>query len=90
MQQDDRIFAVVGACVVAAVALVAAIMWVVSGMTVDAPERATVMITDRPIPTPEASLGTDPQIVEASFDGRRGASPGFQKNTRCGLAAITE
>ena len=69
MQQDDRIFAVVGACVVAAVALVAAIMWVVSGMTVDAPERATVMIADRPTPTPAASGETNPQIVEASFRG---------------------
>ncbi len=69
MQQDDRVFAVVGACVVAAVALVAAIIWVVSGMTVDAPERATVTIADRPTPTPAASTGANPQIVEASLGG---------------------
>jgi hypothetical protein len=69
MQQDDRIFAVVGACVVAAVALVAAIMWVVSGMTVDAPERATVMIADRPTPTPAASRESNSQIVEGSIRG---------------------
>jgi hypothetical protein len=46
MQQDDRIFAVVGACIVVAVALVAAIIWLGSGISVEAPQRATVGLPD--------------------------------------------
>jgi hypothetical protein len=66
MQQDDRIFAVVGACVVIAVALVAALMWLSTGITVDAPQRATVVVPQLN-PTPETSLATSSQVVEASF-----------------------
>jgi hypothetical protein len=66
MQQDDRIFAVVGACIVFAVALVAALMWLSSGITVDAPQRATVVVP-QPVPTPVASLATTSQVVEASL-----------------------
>jgi len=67
MQQDDRIFAVVGACIFTAVALVAALIWLGSGITVDAPRRATVTVPQRSIPTPVASLSGTPQVVEAGF-----------------------
>jgi len=67
MQKDDRIFAVVGACIVTAVALVAALIWLGSGITVDAPQRATVTVPQRSIPTPVTSLATASQIVEAGF-----------------------
>lgn len=66
MQQDDRIFAVVGACIVFAVALVAALMWLNSGITVDAPQRATVVVP-QPVPTPETSVATASQVIEASL-----------------------
>ena len=67
MQQDDRIFAVVGACIVTAVALVAALMWLGSGITVDAPQRATVTVPQRSNPTPVASLAVASQVREAGF-----------------------
>jgi hypothetical protein len=67
MQQDDRIFAVVGTCVVLAVALGAALMWVGSGITVDAPTRATVVVPPNPPPTPLASPIAQSEIVEANF-----------------------
>jgi hypothetical protein len=67
MQQDDRIFAVVGACIVFAVALVAALMWLSSGITVDAPQRATVVVPQRTVPTPVASLTPASEFVEASL-----------------------
>jgi hypothetical protein len=67
MQQDDRIFAVVGACIVTAVALVAALIWLGSGITVDAPQRATVTVPQRSIPTPVASLAVASQVREAGF-----------------------
>ncbi len=67
MQQDDRIFAVVGTCVVLAVALGAALMWVGSGITVDAPTRATVVVPPNPPPTPLASPIAQSGIVEANF-----------------------
>lgn len=69
MQQDDRIFAVVGACIVTAVALVAALIWLGSGITVDAPQRATVTIPQRSFPTPEPSVPEAPQVVEAGYSG---------------------
>ena len=68
MQQDDRIFAVVGTCVFLAVALGAALMWIGSGITVDAPARATVVVPQDPQPTPKASLTSQSEIVEAAFD----------------------
>jgi len=67
MQQDDRIFAVVGACIVVAVALVAALMWLGSGISVDAPQRATVVVPRPLAPTPEASLTTVSQVVEVGL-----------------------
>ena len=66
MQQDDRIFAVVGACTVFAVALVAALMWLNSGISVDAPQRATVVVPQT-VPTPEASVVPASRVVEASL-----------------------
>ncbi len=64
MKKDDRIFAVVGACIVSAVALAAALMWLGSGITVDAPQRATVDVP-RPLePTVETSLFEGSQAVE--------------------------
>jgi hypothetical protein len=67
MEQDNRIFAVVGGCVVLAVALVAAIMWLSSGITVDAPQRAHVVVPELVAPTPTASTAAIPQIVEAGL-----------------------
>jgi hypothetical protein len=67
MQQDDRIFAVVGACIVSAVALVAALIWLSSGITVEAPQRATVVVPQRSVPTPVASLAPASQVVEAGL-----------------------
>ena len=67
MQQDNRIFAVVGACIVTAVALVAALIWLGSGITVDAPQRATVTVPQRSIPTPVTSLAVVSQVFEADF-----------------------
>lgn len=67
MEQDNRIFAVVGGCVVLAVALVAAIMWLSSGITVDAPQRAQVVVPKLEVPTPAASVPALPQIAEAGF-----------------------
>ena len=65
MQQDNRIFAVVGACIVTAVALVAALIWLGSGITVDAPQRATVTVPQRSIPTPVTSLAVASRVFEA-------------------------
>jgi hypothetical protein len=65
MQQDDRIFVVVGAILVTAVALAAALMWLNVGITVDAPQRATVVV-QQPAPTPVTSLTPDTGVVEAS------------------------
>jgi len=67
MQQDDRIFAVVGACIVIAVALVAALIWLGSGITVDAPQRATVEVPQPTVPTPVASVQPASQVLEAGF-----------------------
>jgi hypothetical protein len=67
MQKDDRIFAVVGACSVTAVALVAALIWLGSGITVEAPQRAAVTVPQRSNPTPVASLVVASQGVEAGL-----------------------
>jgi len=67
MQQDNRIFAVVGACIVTAVALVAALIWLGSGITVDAPQRATVTVPQRSIPTPVTSLAVASRVFHAGF-----------------------
>jgi hypothetical protein len=56
MQQDDRIFAVVGAGVLAAVALIAALVWLGTGITVEAPQRVSVAEIERPIPERAASV----------------------------------
>ena len=67
MQQDDRIFAVVGAYFVVAAALFAALMWLGSGINVEAPQRATVVVP-QPAPTPETSVGSNPEVIEAGLD----------------------
>jgi len=74
MQKDDRIFAVVGACTVTAVALVAALIWLGSGITVEAPQRATVTVPQRTVPTPVASLQPASRVLETglSDDGDDG------------------
>ena len=66
MQHDDRIFVVVGACIVTAVALAAALMWLNSGITVDAPKRATVVVPQT-VPTPETSAVPASKVVEAKL-----------------------
>ena len=63
MQQDDRIFAVVGVVVIAVVAAVAALMWIGSGITVDAPQRATVAVPAKTTPT--APLEPISPVVDA-------------------------
>jgi hypothetical protein len=71
MKKDDRIFAAVGACIVAAVALGAALIWLGSGIDVEAPQRATVIVPQRPVPTPEASAVMELKAVEGPlFDDR--------------------
>lgn len=67
MDHDDRIFAVVGGCVVSAVALAAVVMWLGTGINVDAPRRATVVVKELPAPTPATSSGRASQAVEASL-----------------------
>ena len=67
MQQDDRIFAVVGACIATAVAMVAALIWLGSGITVEAPQRATVTVPRPSNPTPVASVATVSQVDGAGF-----------------------
>ena len=67
MQKDDRIFAVVGACIVTAVALVAALIWLGTGITVDAPQRATVTVPQPSTPTPVTSLVAAAGVFGAGF-----------------------
>jgi hypothetical protein len=65
MQQDDRIFVVVGGILITAVALVAALMWLNSGIIVDAPQRATVVVPQL-APTPVTSETPASYVVEAT------------------------
>ncbi len=67
MKHDDRIFAVVGGCVVLAVALAAVVMWLGTGINVDAPQRATVVVKELPVPTPATSFGRASQVIEADL-----------------------
>jgi hypothetical protein len=55
MHKDDRIFAIVGAGVGTAVATIAALMWLGSGITVDEPQRAAVVVPLREAVAPETS-----------------------------------
>ncbi len=64
MQKDDRIFAIVGACVGTAAAVVAAIVWLGTGITVDAPQRAAVVVPLREATAPEASAAPAAVAVE--------------------------
>ena len=66
MQQDDRVFALVGACVAMAVAAVAALMWLGSGITVDAPQRATVHASVAPTPPVLTSEAPAAATIEAA------------------------
>jgi len=70
MQQDNRIFAAVGGCVVFAVALVAAVTWLSSGISVDAPERAKVVVPELSATLPPTSTAPISQVVEASLTTR--------------------
>jgi hypothetical protein len=69
MQQDDRIFAVVGACIVGAVALIAGLIWLNSGISVEAPRRATVVVPERAAVTPAVNVEPVSQVVEAGLTG---------------------
>ena len=82
MKQDDRIFAIVGGCVVSAVALAAVVVWLGSGITVDAPQRATVVVAELEAPAPATSPAaisprsragfaaeTDDALVRAAMSG---------------------
>ncbi len=68
MQQDDRIFAAVGACVIVGVTLAAAVMWLASGISVEAPQRATVAVNRLEAPNQATSLPANPEVVEASLN----------------------
>jgi len=67
MQQDNRIFAAVGGCVVFAVALVAAVTWLSSGISVDVPERAKIVVPEFTASEPIAPTAPIFQIVEAGL-----------------------
>jgi hypothetical protein len=67
MQKDDRIFAIVGACVVAAAAVIAATIWLSTGITVDEPQRAAVVVplTQAPAPTASEAPSADLDTADA-------------------------
>jgi len=67
MQQDNRIFAAVGGCVVFVVALVAAATWLSSGISVDAPERAKVVVPELSATVPPAFTAPISQVVEVGL-----------------------
>jgi hypothetical protein len=67
MKQDDRIFAIVGGCVVSAVALVAAVVWLGSGITVEAPQRATVVVAELQAPAPVGPPTSISPLSRAGF-----------------------
>jgi hypothetical protein len=67
MQQDDRIFAVVGASVLALVALIAALVWVGTGITVETPRRVSVASIDRPAPEKVASVAVASAAGDEGF-----------------------
>ena len=64
MKQDDRIFAIVSVCVVSAVALCAAVAWLGSGITVENPQRATVVVAELEAPAPVTSADPAPPTLE--------------------------
>jgi len=63
MQRDDRIFVVVGGSVVLAVALIAGLEWLGSGITVEAPQRARVEVQKLPVSAPAISPAPAPAAV---------------------------
>lgn len=67
MKQDDRIFVIVGGCVVSAVALGAAVVWLGSGITVEAPQRATVVVAELQAPAPATSPASTSPLPRAGF-----------------------
>ena len=71
MSKDDRIFAVVGGGVVTAVAVIAALMWLGTGVTVDAPQRAAVTVLEKPAPAPVTSSATAGPIQRAGLASDR-------------------
>lgn len=83
MQKDDRIFAVVGALVVAAVGVFAAIVWLGTGITVDAPQRATVVVPLEPAQTPTASR----ESAAVEFEDEEGDENEMVRRALAGLSA---
>jgi len=83
MQKDDRIFAVVGAFVVAAVGVIAAIIWLGNGITVDAPQRATVVAPLEPAKKPTAS----PRSAAAEVEDEGGGENQMVRRALAGLSA---
>ena len=75
MQQDNRIFAAVGGWVVFAVALVAAVTWLSSGISVDAPERAKVVVPELSARVPPTSTAPISQVVEADLSTGKDEGP---------------
>lgn len=71
MQQDDRIFAIVGACLVTAAAVIAGLVFLNTGITVDAPQRAAVVVQSLEAPTPTASAASTPRdgVLEPRVGG---------------------
>jgi hypothetical protein len=67
MKQDDRIFAVVGAGILAVVALIAALVWLGTGITVEAPQRVSVAEIERPIPEKAASVTGADAVGDQGF-----------------------
>ncbi len=65
MQKDDRIFAIVGTCVGTAAAAVAALVWLGTGIKVDAPQRAAVVVPLHEATAPEASAVPAAVLVES-------------------------
>lgn len=81
MKQDDRIFAIVGGCVVSAVALVAVVVWLDSGIDVEPPQRATVVVAELGAPAPAAS--------SASISPRLGVGSAFEADDALVRAAMS-
>lgn len=72
MEKDDRIFAIVGACVVAAAAVIAAIIWLGTGITVDEPQRAAVVVPLAQTPTASEAPVIDPDETDPGAGAENG------------------
>lgn len=67
MQQDDRLFVWVGVGVVAAVAGASILMWLASGIHVEAPRRPTVSVPPLETPNPVADRGESGGAATAAY-----------------------